>query len=59
MQEFSSLFSYINQWKAMFEGIDRDRSGYIEQAELSQAFQQMGYRFSPTFIQNLLGRNKL
>ena len=34
--EFSDLFKYINQWKAMFEGIDRDRSGFIEQAELQQ-----------------------
>lgn len=52
--EFGALFNYINQWKALFESIDRDRSGFIEQNELMQAFQQMGYRFSPTFIQNLL-----
>merc|ERR1711941_184886 len=44
MQEFSSLFSYINQWKGLFESIDRDRSGFIEQTELNQALQQMGYR---------------
>lgn len=56
VQEFASLFSYINQWKALFESIDRDRSGFIEQAEFSQALQQMGYRFSPTFIQNLLAK---
>ena len=36
MYEFSDLFKYINQWKAMFEGIDRDRSGFIEFAELQQ-----------------------
>jgi len=56
LQEFSSLFGYINQWKALFEGIDRDRSGYIENAELTQAFNQMGYRFTPTFIQNVLAK---
>jgi len=56
VQEFSRLFKYINDWKGLFESIDRDRSGYIEQAELSQAFQQMGYRFSPTFVQNLLAK---
>jgi len=56
VQEFSSLFSYINQWKALFESIDRDRSGFIEQAEFSQALQQMGYRFTPTFVQNLLAK---
>jgi len=56
VQEFASLFAYINDWKGLFERIDRDRSGFIEQAELNQAFQQMGYRFTPTFIQNLLAK---
>jgi len=56
VQEFGALFNYINQWKGLFEGIDKDRSGYIEQAEFSAALQQMGYRFSPTFIQNLLSK---
>jgi len=56
VQEFASLFAYINQWKGLFESIDRDRSGFIEQAEFSQALQQMGYRFTPTFVQNLLAK---
>ena len=34
--EFGDLFNYINQWKSLFESIDRDRSGYIEFGELSQ-----------------------
>jgi hypothetical protein len=34
--EFGDLFNYINQWKALFESIDRDRSGFIEFAELQQ-----------------------
>ncbi len=34
--EFGDLFSYINQWKSLFEGIDRDRSGFIEFNELQQ-----------------------
>lgn len=54
--DFQQLFSSINQWKAVFEGYDTDKSGSIEQAELMQAFQQMGYRFSPVFVQNLLAR---
>ena len=36
VHEFGSLFAYINQWKATFESIDKDRSGFIEQAELNQ-----------------------
>jgi len=56
VHEFSSLFKYINDWKALFERIDRDRSGYIEDGELRQALEQMGYRFSPTFVANLLAK---
>ena len=36
IREFGALFNYINQWKAMFESIDRDRSGFIDQNELMQ-----------------------
>ena len=36
VQEFGDLFNYINQWKGIFEGIDRDRSGFIEFGELTQ-----------------------
>ena len=34
--EFRDLFNYINQWKGLFESIDRDRSGFIEFNELQQ-----------------------
>ena len=34
--EFRDLFNYINQWKATFESIDSDRSGFIEFAELTR-----------------------
>jgi len=54
LQEFQQLFNYINQWKAIFESHDRDRSGRIEESEMAQAFQQMGFRFTPNFVQNLL-----
>merc|ERR1711874_340264 len=54
IEEFWKLFEYIQQWKAMFEGFDKDRRGMLDEGEFSQALQQMGYRFSPTFVQNLL-----
>lgn len=54
--EFGALFNYINQWKGTFEALDRDRSGSIDNQELTQALEQMGYRFSPTFINNLLSK---
>ena len=54
--EFASLFDNFNQWKRTFESYDQDRSGYIEYTELMQVFQQMGYRFSSQFVQNLLAK---
>jgi len=54
VNEFDQLFQCINKWKGVFEGFDADRSGRIEQGELTTAFQQMGYRFTPTFVQNIL-----
>ena len=36
VNEFQQLFSAINQWKGVFQGYDKDRSGTIEQSELSQ-----------------------
>merc|ERR1711915_500124 len=46
VNEFGQLFQYINQWKTVFEGYDKDRSGVIDKEEYSEALQQMGYRFS-------------
>ena len=39
VNEFGQLFQYINQWKTVFEGYDKDRSGLIDDAEYSQALQ--------------------
>jgi len=56
IQEFGQLFQYINQMKGMFEGFDKDRTGTIDQGEFTQALQQMQYRFTPTFTQNLVAK---
>lgn len=34
--EFDKLYNYINQWLQLFKTYDRDASGHIEEAELSQ-----------------------
>lgn len=34
--EFEKLYNYINQWLQIFKTYDRDASGHIEEAELSQ-----------------------
>ena len=36
VNEFQQLFSAINQWKGVFQGYDKDKSGTIEQSELTQ-----------------------
>jgi len=56
INECSELLHYINQWKITFQRFDKDESGYIEYNELMLALQHMGYRFSPTFVQNLLSK---
>jgi len=55
--EFEKLFNYVNQWLNCFKAYDRDQSGAIEEAELTQALAQMGFRFSPQFVQFLISIN--
>ncbi|XP_037811831.1 peflin [Lucilia sericata] len=55
--EFEKLFQYINQWLQVFKNYDRDGSGHIDENELTQALTQMGFRFSPEFIQFLVKKN--
>lgn len=59
VNEFQQLYNYINQWLATFRTYDRDNSGHIEEAELSQALQQMGFRFSPEFVKFLVTKSDL
>ncbi|ELT89230.1 hypothetical protein CAPTEDRAFT_151788 [Capitella teleta] len=47
--EFQALWTYIQQWKGVFDQFDRDRSGFIDANELNNAYTQMGYRLSPAF----------
>merc|ERR1712223_218841 len=54
VDEFISLFNFIEQWRRMFQGFDRDGSGSIDESEFGQALRQLGYNFSPTFVQNIL-----
>ena len=51
LQEFNSLWAYIQQWRGVFDRYDRDRSGNIDTQELHTAFNEMGYRVSPQFAQ--------
>ncbi|XP_059475822.1 peflin [Neocloeon triangulifer] len=57
MMEFQQLYNYINQWLSAFKSYDRDGSGSIDENELTQAFQQMGYRFSPNFVKFVVAKS--
>ncbi|XP_042601059.1 peflin [Cyprinus carpio] len=53
---FSALWTFLQQWRALFQQFDRDRSGSINSTEMHQALSQMGYNLSPQFIQELVNR---
>ncbi|XP_076864813.1 peflin [Brachyhypopomus gauderio] len=53
---FSALWTFLQQWQALFHQFDRDRSGSINSSEMHQALSQLGYNLSPQFTQNLVGR---
>jgi len=56
LNEFQALWTYINQWKAIFDQFDRDRSGSIDSIELNNAYNTLGYRLSPQFSQLVVCR---
>lgn len=53
-QEFAKLWTYISQWKQVFDGYDRDRSGRMDFNEMKQALMGFGYRVSDQFIAMLV-----
>nr|XP_026494998.1 sorcin isoform X2 [Vanessa tameamea] len=57
LEEFDKLYTYINQWLAVFKTYDTDQSGHIDGPELSKALMQMGFRFTPEFINFLIKRS--
>ena len=57
ISEFQQLLESINQWSRIFHGFDKeDLQGGLNQSEMTKAFQEMGYTFSPWVIQRMLAR---
>uniref|UniRef100_A0A183BHY5 Programmed cell death protein 6 n=1 Tax=Globodera pallida TaxID=36090 RepID=A0A183BHY5_GLOPA len=54
LQEFQSLWTYINDWTRVFRTFDRDNSGNIDKGELMNALTQFGYRLSGPFYDMLM-----
>lgn len=46
VEEFDKLYTYVNQWLAVFKTYDTDQSGHIEEEELSKG----KFLFSPFFL---------
>uniref|UniRef100_H2YJB0 EF-hand domain-containing protein n=1 Tax=Ciona savignyi TaxID=51511 RepID=H2YJB0_CIOSA len=56
INEFNSLWGFINQWRQVFVVYDQDRSGSISEHELHNAFSRMGFNVSPQFMRTAMWR---
>ncbi|KAI8888377.1 EF-hand [Backusella circina FSU 941] len=54
VHEFAGLWRYIDDWKRCFQTFDLDRSGSINQSEMSNAMANFGFNVSPKFIRTLI-----
>ncbi|EES09228.1 hypothetical protein BDA96_05G029800 [Sorghum bicolor] len=55
-KEFTSVFYSLQNWRAIFERFDRDRSGRIDTSELRDALLSLGYSVSPTVLDLLVSK---
>ncbi|PUZ43645.1 hypothetical protein GQ55_8G024400 [Panicum hallii var. hallii] len=55
-KEFTSVFYSLQNWRAIFERFDRDRSGKIDSSELRDALLSLGYSVSPTVLDLLVSK---
>jgi len=56
LHEFQALWSYILQWRGVFDSFDSNRSGHIDANEFRNALSQMGYNLSPQFCNMVIWR---
>lgn len=52
-KEFCGLWSFLAEWRKLFDQFDVDRSGSISLDEFTRALVNFGYRLSPKFIETL------
>ncbi|XP_031334741.1 peflin-like isoform X2 [Photinus pyralis] len=55
--EFEMLYSYVKQWVSAFNHIDKNRTGFLDEAQFDLALREMDINFSPDFIKFLISRN--
>ncbi|KAL4353199.1 hypothetical protein GQ457_06G012630 [Hibiscus cannabinus] len=55
-KEFSAVFYSLQNWRAIFERFDRDRSGRIDANELREALLSLGFSVSPVVLDLLVSK---
>ncbi|CAA7400073.1 unnamed protein product [Spirodela intermedia] len=55
-KEFTSVFYSLQNWRAIFERFDRDRSGRIDANELRDALLSLGFSVSPIVLDLLVSK---
>ncbi|CBY24425.1 unnamed protein product [Oikopleura dioica] len=50
VNEFCQLWKYLGDWRGSFDRFDRDGGGSIDERELGNALNELGYRLSPQFV---------
>ncbi|CAA3024007.1 probable calcium-binding CML49 [Olea europaea subsp. europaea] len=55
-KEFTQVYYSLQNWRAIFERFDRDRSGKIDSAELREALLSLGFSVSPTILDLLVSK---
>ncbi|KAG4211601.1 putative calcium-binding CML50 -like protein [Gossypium arboreum] len=55
-KEFTSVFYSLQNWRAIFERFDRDRSGKIDANELREALLSLGFSVSPVVLDLLVSK---
>ncbi|XP_008788592.1 calcium-binding protein CBP-like [Phoenix dactylifera] len=55
-KEFTSVFYSLQNWRAIFERFDRDRSGKIDASELREALLSLGFAVSPVVLDLLVSK---
>lgn len=56
VREFQELYHYLTNWMNIFNMYDKEETGYIEEADLGLAVQQLGYIFTGEFIKQIVSR---
>nr|AZL94084.1 calmodulin-like protein 50 [Carica papaya] len=55
-KEFIQVFYSLQNWRAIFEKFDRDRSGKIDANELREALLSLGFSVSPVVLDLLVSK---